>query len=251
MQSGATMFRTDSPFRTAMPKHARASSTYYVTVCMTLVAICTLAVFAQSGRRVRKSAAMPLPTPEATPLPTPVEKPKPAFTFIVGLDSFGDFSNVSLNAFSGVLRSCVGRLNDSPSVRAQVATRSLSRGEAIKMAKAEKESYIVFLELRSEGFSGGTDINRNSNNVFIQYSVLAPITAKTATQGHTYPDAYRNRGINLPSSTSTGDYYLNQAARGAAERILKHFHVPVRRWLTADKNSKRAIRVNREPSMEE
>lgn len=233
-----------------MPKHARASSTYYVTVCMTLVAICTLAVFAQSGRRVRKSEAMPLPTPEATPLPTPVERSKPAFTFIVGLDR-GDFSNVSLNAFGGVLRSCVGRLNDSPSVRAQVATRSLTRGEAIKMAKAEKESYIVFLELRSENFSRETDIYGNPNNVFIQYSVLAPKTAKTATQGNTYPGAYRNRGINLPSSTSTGDYYLNQAARGAAERILKHFHVPVRRWLTADKNSKPAIRVNSEKSESE
>jgi len=238
MQSGATMFRTDSPFRTAMPKLARISSTLYVTVCTALVAICTLAVFAQSGRRVRKSEAMPLPTPEATPAPKPVERTKPAFTFIVGLDNFGGFSSVSLNAVSGVLRSCVGRLNDSASVRAEMATRSLSRGEAVKMAKAEKEAYIVWLEIRSESFSRETDIYGNPNNVFIQYSVLAPITAKTATQGNTYPDAYRNRGINLPSSTSTGDYYLNQAARGAAERILKHFHVPVRRWLTADKNSK-------------
>ncbi|HUS10765.1 MAG TPA: hypothetical protein VMZ30_09890, partial [Pyrinomonadaceae bacterium] len=153
-------------------------------------------------------------------------KPEPALTFIVGLDR-GDFSNVSLNAFSGVLHSCVGRLNDSPSVRAQVATRSLTRGEAVRMAKAEKESYIVYLELRAENFSRETDIYGNPNNVFIQYSVLAPITAKTATQGNTYRD--RNKGINLPSSTGTGDYYLNQAAQRAAERILKHFHVPVRR----------------------
>ena len=208
-----------------MSKHARAYSRFYVTLCVALVAVCALAVAAQSGRRVRKSEAMPIPLPVATPMPTPVPRPKPAFSFIVGLDRFGDFSRVSLYAYSGVLRNCAGRLNDSPVVTAEVATRDLSRADAVKMAKAEKETYVVWIQLRADTFSGETGIYDDPDNVFISYSVLAPVTGKTKTQGNTYPRAYRNKGINLPSSTTTGDYYLNLAARGAAERILDHFHI--------------------------
>lgn len=228
MQSSATMSRTSPRFRTAMPKHARASSTYYVTVCMALVAICTLAVFAQSGRRVRKSQAMPVPTPEATPSPTQAAKPKPAFTFIVGLDRNVDFSRLSLNEFGGVVRSCVGRLNESLSVRAESLSHDLNRAEAVSMAKGQKEAYIVLLQFHADVFPGQTQRNGNQTNVYIEYWVFAPITAKRATSGDIYPRGYGNRRINLPTSTSGGDHYLNQAARGAAERILNHFHIPIR-----------------------
>ena len=207
-----------------MQKQTSASSTFAITVCVMLFAICALAVFAQSGRRVRKSQAMPVPLPEVTPAPTPVEKPKPQFTFIVGLDKFGDFSRVSLYTYSGVLSSFADRLNDSPLVKADVATGDLSRADAVRAAKAEKETYVIWIQLHSET----QDLSGNSNNLYIQYSVFAPVTAKTATQGNTYPSAYR-RGINLPTTTTGGDYYLNQAARGAAERILDHFQVPLHR----------------------
>jgi hypothetical protein len=211
-----------------MSKQARAYSPFYVTLGVALVAVCALAVVAQSGRRVRKSEAMPIPLPEVTPMPTPVPRPKPAFTFIVGLDRFGDFSRVSLSAYSGVLRNCAGRLNDSPVVRAEIATRDLSRGDAVKMAKAEKETYVVWIQVRADTFSGETSIYDDPDNVYINYAVLAPGTGKTTTQGNTYPRAYRNKGINLPTSTTMGDYYLNLAARGAAERILDHFHLHIR-----------------------
>ncbi len=183
---------------------------------------------AQSGRRVRKSAAVPIPipTPEATPTPRmSSEKPKPAFTFIVGLDRYSDFSTISLNIYSGVLRSCVERLDDSESVVAEMSTNDMSRGDAIRKAKAEKEAYIVWLHLRSNNFNDQGRTQGDSRNVYIEYSVFAPVTGKLATSGNTYPEAYRNRGIRLPTSSINGDYYLNQAARGAAERILDHFHV--------------------------
>jgi hypothetical protein len=217
-----------TPRKNAMPKYAPAPSTFNATLCVALVTLCALAVFAQSGRRARKSEAMPIPIPEATPLPTPTEKPKPAFTFIVGLDRYSESSSLSLNDYSGVLRSCAGRLNDSASVSAVVSTRDMSRGEAIKTAKAEKEAYVVWLQLRVQSLSGRRG---DPNDVSIEYWVFAPITAKVATWGNTYPGAYRNRGIRLPSSTGAGDYYLNQAARGAAERILDHFYLrTTRSW---------------------
>jgi hypothetical protein len=63
--------------------------------------------------------------------------------------------------------------------------------------------------------------------VDIEYSVFTPTTGKQATSGRTFPAAYRNKGIILSpkSSAISGDYYLNQAAKAAAERILDHFHV--------------------------
>jgi len=167
-----------------------------------------------------------IPTPEATPTPIiPSAKPKPAFTFIVGIDKYGDFSRISLNAYSGVLRSCAERLDDSLSVKAEISTQDLSRADAVRKAKEEKEAYVVWLQLRSNTFTGQTGIYDDPYNVYVEYSVFAPTTAKQVTSGNTYPEAYRNKRVRVPTSTTNGDYYLNQAARGAAERILDHFHL--------------------------
>src|SRR6266508_2849458 len=200
-----------------MTKRLPPSHVLYAICFATVLLTGLLAVMAQSGRRVQKSGAapVPIPTPEATPTPTmSSEKPKPAFTFVVGLDRYSDF-----------LRSCADRLDDSPSVVAEISTNDMSRGDAIRKAKAEKEAHIVWLHLRSNNFNdqGGT----RSDSVYVEYSVFAPITGKQVTSGNTYPEAYRNKGIRLPTSSINGDYYLNQAARGAAERILDHFHLRV------------------------
>jgi hypothetical protein len=211
-----------------MPKRSSNSSALYsILLCATLLLSCVLAVVAQSGRRVRKSAPAPVPTPEATPTPRPQsQKATPAFAFVVGMDRYGDFSSISLYTYDGVLRSCADRLDESLSVKAQVSSSDMSRSDAIRKAKAEKEAYIVWLQLRPN-FTGQTGSNNDSNNVYVEYSVFEPTTAKLATSGNTYPEAYRNKRIRLPTPTSSGDYYVNQAARGAAERILDHFHLRV------------------------
>ena len=209
-----------------MPKRFSTSNALNASLCVALLFLCALAVVAQSGRRVQKSVPAPIPTPEATPTPTiPSEQSKPAFTFIVGLDKYDDFSRISLNAYDGVLRSCADRLDNSPSVKAEISTHDLSRADAVRKAKEEKEVYVVWLQLRPNAFTGQTGIYDDPYNVYVQYSVFAPITAKLVTSGNTYPDAYRNRRGRVPTSPTNGDYYLNQAARGAAERILDHFHL--------------------------
>jgi len=209
-----------------MPKRSTKPSALYLIFCATLWLSFALVVMAQSGRRVRKSTATPVPTPEATPLPRPPpEKPKAAFTFIVGLDKYGEFSRISLNAYSGVLRSCADRLDDSPVVKAEVSSRDLSRSAAIRKAKEEKEAYIVWLQLRPNTLTGQTGVYDDPYNVYVEYSVFAPTTAKQVTSGNTYPEAYRNKRVRVPTGPIEGNYYLNQAARGAAERILDHFHV--------------------------
>jgi hypothetical protein len=200
------------------------------TLALALLAMCALGIVAQSGRRVRKAETpLPVPTPEATPAPAPAPKPEPepepTFTFIVGMEKFGNFSRVSLNSYSGVLRSCADRLDDSTLVKAETTSRDISRADAIRQAKSEKGAYVVWLQLRANNFSGRTTVYDDPNNVYVQYAVFAPTTAKQVTSGNTYPEAYRNARVRVPTSTTQGDYYLNQAARGAAERILDHFHL--------------------------
>lgn len=183
----------------------------------------------QSGRRASKSKAVPLPTPEpdATPA-TSTEKPKPQVTFIVGMDRFGDFGGLSLYTYSMVLRHCVERLEDSGSVKATVASQEMSRSDAIKRAKKENEANVVYLQLRPDTVGGDTRGTSSVSNVYLQYTVFAPTTAKIVASGRTYPQAYRSKGIIVrPNTSGTTDYELNQAAREAAERILKVVSLPV------------------------
>ena len=197
-----------------------------VSLALALVAICTLGIVAQSGRRVRKSeTAVPVPTPEATPAPTPAPKPEPTLTFIVGMEKFSDYTRISLNTFSGVLRSCAARLADASLVEAETTSRDISRGDAVRQAKSEKVAYVVWLQLRTNNINGRPTVYDDPNDVYLQYTVFAPTTAKQVTSGNTYPEAYRNARVRVPTSSTQGDFYLNQAARGAAERILDHFHL--------------------------
>lgn len=214
------------PANTDMPKHVPAFRLISVAVFLTLLATCALGIAAQSGRRARKPQPAPASTPEPTPTPapTPTAKQEPKFTFILGLDKYGDFSRVSLNTYSGVLRSCANRLDDSMLVKSEIESSDMSYGNAVRRAKAEKEAYVVWIQLRSASFGSVSEINGDPNNIYIEYRVLEPTTAKQVTSGSTFPEAYR-KGPRIPNTPTGGDYYLNQAARGAAERILDHFHL--------------------------
>ena len=207
-------------------RRMKFSDTLSVSLAIALLVICSLAISAQSGRRVRKpETAIPVPTPEATPAPAPTPRPEPTLTFLVGMEKFGDFSRISLNTYSGVLRSCADRLDDSSLVKADTASREMTRADAIRQAKAETVAYVVWLQIRSNNSYGQTSVYDDPDNVYIQYAVFAPATAKQVTSGNTYPRAYQNARVRVPTSSTQGDYYLNQAARGAAERILDHFHL--------------------------
>lgn len=217
--------------RTVMRKSLQSSNLLRVGSCAALVALCTLGIFGQSGRRVRKSTPAPVSTPEPTPSPAkPEEKQKPAFTFIIGTDKYGDFSRIPLHVSSGVLRACANRLDDPEPVKVEVAPRDLGRADAVLRAKAEKEAFVVWLQLRPNSFSGTTEGTDDLNNVYIEYSVFAPATGKQVTSGRTFPRSNRKGGVIVQrpgSSNVYGEYYLNEAAKEAAERILAHFHIGV------------------------
>ncbi|HSS18581.1 MAG TPA: hypothetical protein VLL54_00645 [Pyrinomonadaceae bacterium] len=201
---------TSIPFRSSFRFFA------WLIVCLLFVG----AIAAQSGRRATQQSTVPAPTPEPTPTPVkPVEKVKP-LTFIVGLDRDSFATNLSI--YSGILRSCAQRLDEPATTKGEAADRDMSRSEALRRAKAETEDYVVWLRV-------GPDRNEvataNDNDAYIEYVVLAPITGKQVTSGHTYPSTYRRSTVILNPSGINGDRYYNEAAKAAADRILDHFHI--------------------------
>ena len=197
---------------------------------LVFVLSCASTDLAQSGRRVRKSTPASVSTPEPTATPTPnasSEKPKPRLTFLVGLDGSDGSANIPLYAYEGVLRSLADRLAKAPGIQVGATQSDMSHIDAIQKAKAEKEGYVVWLQLQVDTMSSNTGNSGNLDNVVLEYTVLAPTTAKVAMSGRAYPP--RN-GIILGPRTSSiyGDRYLNQAAKDAADRILAHFrlHMP-------------------------
>jgi hypothetical protein len=213
-------------------KHPRSLQILAALFVAGLVLSFTFIATAQSGRRGAKSStAPPVPTPEpAMPKPSP-QKLAPIATLLVGLDKSDGFSPIPLGVTSGVLDNCVDRLNDSASVKVIRESDSLGRGDAIKKAKSGTDGqHVVWLRVALDRFDSSRGATTNLNDVFIEYMVFAPITAKVVTSGRTYPQAYRNRSV-IPTARTGGlygDYRYNEAARDAAERILSAMHIPTR-----------------------
>jgi hypothetical protein len=204
-----------------------------LTAALALATLYAGTAAAQSGRRLPKSAPTPVPSPQPLPVENkPAEKPKPALRFIVGIEQRGVYAATPSYLFDSVLRACAGRLDDAPLVEVDVSQRDMSRGEAIKRAKAEKEAYVVWLHLRSDRISSGPETDLNE--LYLEYAVFAPTTARLAASGQTYPRAYGSRGVivapRVPGRTNLPyiEQALKQAAREAAERILAALTADVR-----------------------
>jgi hypothetical protein len=187
---------------------------------------CASAAKAQSGRRAKTP---PAPAAAAIPEPTPVpavakEQTKPVLKLIVGIEAHDGFSSVSISTHDGVLRSCAARLDEPTSVSVDQIERPMSRNDVTKLAKSEKLAYVVWLRIHEDEM--GSSQTGTPNNAYIEYMVLAPITAKVVASGATYPRKSIASGTRLPSPN--GDYEFNDAARATANKILSalQMHIP-------------------------
>lgn len=195
---------------------------------------CASTGFAQSGRRVHKAAPLPASTPEPAPTQTKTaDKEKSMHTFIVGVDRYNGFSNIPLSFYDAVTRGCGDRLDDASSMKVEIVHRELTRGDAVNRAKAENEAYVVWLQIRVENTGADPTTVNNPSQLYIEYAVFAPTTAKTIAFGHTYQHGYRKGGVVVgpPSSTrgniGYSEYLLKEAAREAADRILDTLKIQV------------------------
>jgi hypothetical protein len=194
-----------------------------------LALVCAAASGAQSGRRVQKgsTAATPAPTPEPTPDSDKQNKKEDrVITFLVGVDRYHGFSNIPFSYYDSIARACAGRLDDQPAVAIHFAEKDMTRSDAMRAAKAEKEAYVVWLQIQVESVYGDPSRVENLNKLFLEYAVFAPTTAKQVAWGHTYQTGNRKGPVVVgPSGTGGSNVDLSErrlrdAAREAAERIL-------------------------------
>lgn len=203
-----------------------------VATAATLLLIGAIAVSAQSGRRLPNTKPVTAP-PAAEPTPAPAkaaEKEKSLLPLVVGIDHASGFENIPLYYYGTALRGCAERLDDSPSVKVEVAHREMNRAEAVARAKAEKEGYVVWLQLRTDSMSADRNVH-NLEEIHLEYVLFAPATAKVVTSGRTYQRAY-GKGPVVVGPTGSGrnnalygEYFVKQAARDAAARVLSALHL--------------------------
>jgi len=204
-----------------------------VVLVVSISLVCVATATAQSGRRGKKSTADPASTPSPTPSPRKPEDKKATVKFIVGVYRYVGFSTIPLGYYSSVAQACAERLNQGPSVEVELASKEMDRGDAVNRAKAEKEAFVVWLQLKVENIDGDSTIVNNLTQVYVEYTVFAAATAKTAAWGHTYQQGYRKGGVvvSRPGSTrgnpAYSEYLLKKAGAEAAERILETLKIGV------------------------
>ena len=122
-----------------MPSRTAAHRLLVITI-ITVLSV-TIAG-AQSGRKSPKSAPLPpvpLPTPEKT-APVSKEKAKPALTVLVGFERMDYYGNAAMVDEGAALRALVDRLNDHAGVEVANTKRNMTRSDALRAAKGEKEA---------------------------------------------------------------------------------------------------------------
>jgi hypothetical protein len=204
----------------------------YLLLVSALSLLClSQAALAQSGRRQvkRESPSPPPGTTEAkretVAQPTPA-KTAPAASFIISGDKLSAQLDLPAGYLDVAVQACIDRLAKAPSVAASAGGTTISKKEAIDMAKRQTDAHVVWLEIRVERDSPV------STDVTLQYSVFTPQTAKVKTFGRVYLDGAQLRkggvGVGLPPSTARRlplDYLMKEAGRSVAERLMSSFHI--------------------------
>jgi hypothetical protein len=206
------------------------SNTFRFGLIILLVLACCALAQAQSGRRSVPSAPpppVPTPTPEPTPKPKQEEK-EPEIFIVIGADQNSTAGYFPISYYDAVLQGCAEALRKGSSAGIDVMSRDLSRGEAIKKAKADQRTYVVVLVLSTRTMSG---TQGSSYPEELEYTVFAPQTGKIATSGRTYQNANRSGPLIVgpPVGNTTSVMYreklLRIAGEDAGERIVKALHL--------------------------
>jgi hypothetical protein len=190
---------------------------------------------AQSGRRVqRQTEVAPVPTPTPEPqAKKPVQEAVNKIALLLLADN--SVSMQTSTAVQGIVMQTFGqRLREARAFEINAESARASRGEAGKRAKNEKERFVVWIELRYNGFNNDpSSVNRpRAEDYHIEYGVFEPVTGKTKSSGNVY--LRPNRGsiggvtIGAPScypATFAYEYEFVYAAIDAANRVMKSFNL--------------------------
>jgi len=151
---------------------------------------------------------------------------------LVGIDKHEVFATVPYYIFDTVLDNCIRRLGEADIVMPTSGGSDMSRGAAIKAAKQETVRYVVLLHVGSEFADAGKQVKNGQDELYVEYTVFEPETAKVKASGRTHQLIYQTGrgGVSLPSKNSPiySEYAIKQAAREAADQILERFDIKIR-----------------------
>jgi len=125
------------------------------------------------------------------------------------------------------------RLGQASGVSAVPAGRA-TRKEARDRAKSEREAFVVLFQIEEDSFAAGSSSRSDPRTFVIRTYVFAPQTGDLKYQDTIHQRTYRDTatigGVRIPVPTRTVERYpselqLKQAARDAADRLLRRFNV--------------------------
>ncbi len=148
-------------------------------------------VEAQSGRRAAKRPAPVASVPPAAVIPTESADPDS-----VKLPKHGELlasvrllvarqpTSKHFHSEDQILASFVKHLNQYENIEA-TSIGDTKESQAVDRAKAETEAFVILIKFDIDSFQNGTII-MNSQDLQIEYCVLAPHTGKKQTKGKVY-----------------------------------------------------------------
>ncbi len=169
----------------------------------------TVEAEAQSGRRAAKAPSPATATPPASA--TPAEGPAPD---LVKPPTRGELSSKvrllvarqptskRLHTEDQILASFIKHLNQYENIEA-TSIGDTKEGGAVERAKSETEAFVILMKFDIDSFQNGT-IVMNSQDLQIEYFVLAPHSGKKQTKGKVYFQGIgggRMRKSNWPNGT--------------------------------------------------
>ncbi|HAF12824.1 MAG TPA: hypothetical protein DHU55_07210 [Blastocatellia bacterium] len=146
---------------------------------------------AQSGRRATKplpssspiaspvSVTEPPANPDSTKEQAPGKLPSKVRLLVARQPTSKHFPAEDL-----ILASFVKHLNEHENIEA-TSIGDTKEGQAVERAKTETDAFVILMKFDIDSFQSGTII-LNSQDLEIEYSVLAPRTGKRQTKGKVY-----------------------------------------------------------------
>ncbi|MGH9929566.1 MAG: hypothetical protein ACREA9_10080 [Pyrinomonadaceae bacterium] len=141
---------------------------------------------AQSGRRAANPPAQPTPlvttentNPESEKTLAPGQLPSKVRLFVARQPT-----SRHLHSEDQIFASFIKQLNRYDNIEA-TSIGDLKEGRAVERAKAETVAFVILMKFDVDRFQSGTII-MDSQDLEIEYSVLAPHTGKRQTKGKVY-----------------------------------------------------------------
>jgi hypothetical protein len=203
-----------------------------VWILLAIIFTSTISVDAQSGRRSTNTSTTTTPSVSGPKTVDKAPAKVPKLKLLVAVEDRNLLVNVPYYLSDTVLDNCVRRLNEAEEINATPSGRGMSRADAISRAKAEKEAFVIFLQIETDITPSAKQAKKGPDELYVRYTIFEPATARIKQWGRTHQQIYKTGqgGVSTSSKSSPvySEYALRQAAKEAAERVLEAFELKIR-----------------------